>query len=98
MSISVHSAPRTSPGRAAVSTWNSNASLTTAEKRNARTVSCETGGGGTAPPEVTVSASRASVREGSPIEVTLTRTGGGEAVAVGLSVSETGEMLSAVVS
>ena len=49
-------------------------------------------------PEVTVSTGRASVSEGSPIEVTLTRTGGGEAVTVGLSVSETGNMLSAVVS
>ena len=53
--------------------------------------------GGVVLPEVTVSASRDAVREGSPIEVTLTRTGGGEAVTVGLSVSETGKMLGAVV-
>ena len=62
------------------------------------THACGTSQAGTILPEVTVSASRASVREGSPIEVTLTRTGGGEAVTVGLSVSETGKMLSAVVS
>ena len=61
------------------------------------TVTEATGQQGAVPPEVTISAGRASVREGNPVEVTLTRTGGGEAVTIGLRVSETGETLGAAV-
>ena len=61
------------------------------------TVTEATGQQGAVPREVTISAGRASVREGNPVEVTLTRTGGGEAVTIGLRVSETGETLGAAV-